>query len=72
MRFGGAGYGLGNETVPLGPNACFWGGFGGSIIVMDQESGLTISYMMNKMQVGLVGDTRGFVIVLAALAALAD
>jgi len=72
MRFGGAGYGLGNETVPLGPSACFWGGFGGSIIVMDQESGLTISYMMNKMQVGLIGDTRGFVIVLAALAALAD
>ncbi len=72
MRFGGAGYGLGNETVPLGPSACFWGGFGGSIIVMDQESGLTISYMMNKMQVGLMGDTRGFVIVLAALAALAD
>jgi len=68
MRFG-AGYGLASETVPLGPRACFWGGFGGSVIIMDQDLGLTIAYMMNKMQVGLVGDTRGFVIAMTAAAA---
>jgi hypothetical protein len=39
--------------------------------MMDQELGLTISYMMNKMQVGLTGDTRGGEIsLLAAVAAM--
>ena len=63
----GAGYGLSSETMPLGPRACGWGGFGGSMILMDQDSELTISYMMNKMQVGLVGDTRGSEIAFAAV-----
>lgn len=65
MRFG-AGYGLSSETFPLGPRACAWGGFGGSVIIMDLDSQLTISYMMNKMQVGLIGDTRGSEIAFAA------
>jgi len=57
--------------VPVGPRTCFWGGYGGSLIMMDQEMGLTISYMMNKMQVGLTGDTRGSEIsLLAAVAAM--
>ena len=71
MHFG-AGYGLGSETVPIGPRACFWGGFGGSLIIMDQESDLTVSYMMNRMDVGLVGDTRGFMIALTAAGAAAN
>ncbi|HEY5266593.1 MAG TPA: serine hydrolase domain-containing protein [Acidimicrobiales bacterium] len=67
----GLGYGLASSAVPLGPRACYWGGFGGSIIIMDQDLNLTVAYMMNKMQVGLVGDTRGPAIALnAALAAL--
>ena len=70
MRFG-AGYGLSSETLPVGPRACFWGGFGGSLIIMDQESELTVSYMMNRMDVGLVGDTRGFMIALTAAGAAA-
>ena len=70
MRFG-AGYGLGSETVPVGPRACFWGGFGGSIIIMDQETELTVAYMMNKMNVGLVGDTRGFMLAMTAAGAAA-
>jgi CubicO group peptidase (beta-lactamase class C family) len=68
MRFG-AGYGLGSETVPLGPRACFWGGFGGSVIIMDQDSELTVSYMMNQMEVGLIGDTRGMMIAITAAGA---
>jgi CubicO group peptidase (beta-lactamase class C family) len=71
MRFG-AGYGLSSETMPMGPRSCFWGGFGGSVIIMDQESGLTISYMMNRMDTGLVGDTRGMMLAMAAVAALAN
>ncbi|HWD51668.1 MAG TPA: serine hydrolase domain-containing protein, partial [Acidimicrobiales bacterium] len=40
MRFG-MGYGLSSETMPLGPRTCFWGGYGGSLIIMDQEAGIT-------------------------------
>jgi hypothetical protein len=39
--------------------------------MMDQDLGLTVSYMMNKMDVGLIGDTRGSEIsLLAAVAAM--
>ena len=55
----GLGYGLSSASVPMGPRSCYWGGFGGSVIVMDQDLRLTVAYMMNKMQVGLVGDLRG-------------
>jgi CubicO group peptidase (beta-lactamase class C family) len=70
MSFG-LGYGLASSYAPVGPRTCFWGGYGGSLIMMDQELGLTVSYMMNKMQVGLTGDTRGSeVSLLAAVAAM--
>src|SRR5579863_4921620 len=70
MSFG-LGYGLASSYAPVGPRTCFWGGFGGSIIMMDQELGLTVSYMMNKMQSGLIGDTRGSdIALLAAVAAM--
>ncbi len=68
MSFG-LGYGLASSYVPVGPRTCFWGGFGGSQVTMDQDLGLTISYMMNKMQVGLIGDTRGSEIALLATVA---
>ncbi len=67
----GLGYGLASPDVPIGPKGCYWGGYGGSIIMMDQDLDLTIAYMMNKMQAGLVGDTRGSDIALiAAMGAL--
>jgi CubicO group peptidase (beta-lactamase class C family) len=70
MSFG-LGYGLASSYTPVGPRTCFWGGFGGSLIMMDQELGLTVSYMMNKMAFGLIGDTRGGEIsLLAAVAAM--
>lgn len=57
--------------MPIGPRACYWGGFGGSLVIMDQDLELTVAYMMNKMNVGLVGDVRGgeFAL-LAAIAAV--
>jgi CubicO group peptidase (beta-lactamase class C family) len=70
LRFG-MGYGLGTELMPIGPRACYWGGYGGSLIVMDQDVGLTVSYAMNRMEAGLVGDLRGANIVLAAATGLA-
>jgi CubicO group peptidase (beta-lactamase class C family) len=67
-RFG-MGYGLSNEFMPIGPRCCFWGGYGGSLIVMDQDTQLTICYVMNKMESGLQGDMRGANIMLSAAAA---
>ncbi|HUY42626.1 MAG TPA: serine hydrolase domain-containing protein [Acidimicrobiales bacterium] len=65
----GMGYGLASATVPLGPRSAFWGGFGGSVIVMDQDLELTVAYMMNQMRVGLYGDTRGGDFIQAAVLA---
>ena len=68
MRMG-MGYGLSSSLLPIGDRACFWGGYGGSVIFMDQELELTVAYMMNMMRNGLVGDTRGFGHVFNAVAA---
>jgi len=69
VRFG-IGYGLAGELMPIGPRACYWGGYGGSVIVMDQETRLTVAYVMNRMESGVLGDIRGATIVLAAAAAV--
>ena len=72
LRFG-MGYGLTSEAMPMGPNphACFWGGWGGSLVVNDLDANLTVAYVMNRMGEGTVGDTRAAGILLAAYAALA-
>jgi CubicO group peptidase (beta-lactamase class C family) len=69
-RFG-MGYGLSTEMMPIGPRACFWGGYGGSLIVLDLEAKLTACYVMNRMESGLQPDLRGANIVLAAAMGLA-
>jgi CubicO group peptidase (beta-lactamase class C family) len=54
----GIGYGLPDPAgVPFVPEGkiCFWGGWGGSMIIMDLDHHMTISYMMNKMQPGVIG-----------------
>lgn len=43
--------------VPEG-RICFWGGWGGSSIIMDTDKKMTISYVMNKMGAGTVGNPR--------------
>jgi CubicO group peptidase (beta-lactamase class C family) len=60
LRFG-IGFGLPHtETVPYIPEGriCFWGGWGGSSIVMDIDRRMTFSYMMNRMGAGIVGSSR--------------
>lgn len=60
LRFG-IGYALPEtETVPYIPQgrACYWGGWGGSVILMDLDARTTISYMMNKMGPGIIGSDR--------------
>ncbi len=55
----GLGYGLADESDPLGIDwgrVCFWGGWGGSIVINDLDNRVTMTYMMNRMQAGLVGN----------------
>jgi CubicO group peptidase (beta-lactamase class C family) len=60
LRFG-IGYGLPQlDILPWIPDEkiCYWGGWGGSMIVMDVGRRITISYMMNKMGPGIIGSDR--------------
>jgi CubicO group peptidase (beta-lactamase class C family) len=60
LRFG-IGYGLPRaDLLPWIPEEriCFWGGWGGSMILMDVGRRTTISYMMNKMGAGIIGSDR--------------
>ena len=58
----GMGYGLNSASTPISPNpnTAFWGGYGGSSVIIDQDARLCFSYVMNKMESGLLGDPRGF------------
>jgi CubicO group peptidase (beta-lactamase class C family) len=71
IRFG-LGFGLPTpETIPFVPEGriCYWGGWGGSWIVMDLERRLTIGYVMNRMGPSLVGSDRTDAYVRAVYAA---
>jgi CubicO group peptidase (beta-lactamase class C family) len=57
----GIGYGLSwSDTAAWIPDGkvCFWGGWGGSITIIDLTRGLTISYVMNKMGTCVIGTDR--------------
>jgi CubicO group peptidase (beta-lactamase class C family) len=69
-RFG-MGYGLAGEAMDIGPRACYWGGYGGSLIVVDQDLDVAIAYVMNRMESGVVGDERGATILEEAMKGLA-
>ncbi len=71
FRFG-IGYCLGSPVVPYVPSGrtFFWGGWGGSLAVMDLDRRLTITYMMNAMAPGLIGNARAEAYVNAVYAAL--
>jgi len=68
----GMGYCLGSPVIPYVPEGrtFFWGGWGGSLIVMDLDRRLTISYMMNRMAPGILGSERSRAYVEAVYAAL--
>jgi CubicO group peptidase (beta-lactamase class C family) len=64
------GYGL--PEIPLLANRRFflWGGWGGSLVFIDLDARMTITYAMNRMTPELMGDTRGTAIATAAYGAL--
>ena len=68
----GIGYGLSLPELPISPNenACFWGGWGGSIVVNDLDANMTFSYVMNRMGEGTTGDLRGGSLLMAGYGAL--
>jgi CubicO group peptidase (beta-lactamase class C family) len=69
----GIGFGLNGDETPLSPNprTCFWGGWGGSLVVNDLDARMTVAYMMNRMGEGTLGDDRAVSFLGAAYAALA-
>jgi CubicO group peptidase (beta-lactamase class C family) len=71
FRFG-IGYCLGSPVVPYVPEGrtFFWGGWGGSLAVMDLDRRLTITYMMNRMAPGIIGSDRSEAYVRAVYSAL--
>lgn len=67
VRFG-LGYALGAPDNPVGitsEHTCFWGGWGGSIVVNDLDNRVTMTYMMNRMQAGLVGNETSVALIAA-------
>ena len=71
IRFG-LGYSLSTDAMPFdaGPRAFFWGGYGGSLVVIDPEQSLTFAYAMNRMGQGTVGDERTAALLAATYQAL--
>ena len=57
----GMGYGFPAKDLPWTPSdtSMFWGGAGGSTIVVDLHRHVCLSYVMNKMSNSLMGDPRG-------------
>ena len=68
----GIGFGLPIPEMPLGPNerTCFWGGWGGSLAIIDLDARMSFSYVMNKMGEGTVGDLRGAGLLMATYMAI--
>lgn len=65
----GLGFGLASKEYPLPfPNAFHWGGYGGSMIVMEPDSKSCWSYVPNKFDSALAGDARGRRLSRAAIA----
>ncbi|MCH2170037.1 beta-lactamase family protein [Myxococcota bacterium] len=55
------GYALPSTEIPVSPSphALWWGGAGGSTIVVDLDTHLCFSYVMNQMTHQILGDPRG-------------
>ena len=69
-RFG-MGFGLAGGTMPLpNPNTIFWGGYGGSLVIIDMDARTTFGYAMNRMAGTTTGDMRAFSLGMAMWQAL--
>lgn len=68
----GIGYALPAPTldavVPAGSQVCFWGGYGGSMTVIDLGRRMTVSFVMNKLMQDIIGGPRVGALVACAYA----
>jgi CubicO group peptidase (beta-lactamase class C family) len=60
----GLGYAVGGQFMPS-PNSLYWGGFGGSLAIIDLDVRTTFGYAMNRMGGGTTGSMRGFGLAMA-------
>jgi CubicO group peptidase (beta-lactamase class C family) len=68
----GLGFGLPSPMIPLPhPGTIFWGGYGGSLVIIDMDARTTFAYAMNKMIGTTTGDMRAFTLATAMWQALA-
>ncbi len=64
-RFG-LGFGLAGGMMPLpNANSMFWGGYGGSLAIIDMDTRTSFGYAMNKMAGTTTGDMRAFGLAMA-------
>jgi len=63
-RFG-MGFGLAGAMPLPNPNTIFWGGYGGSLVIIDMDARTTFAYAMNKMAPTTTGDMRAFGLAMA-------
>lgn len=62
----GMGFGLAGGVLPLpNPNTLYWGGYGGSLVIIDMDARTTFGYVMNKMAGTTTGDMRAFGLAMA-------
>jgi CubicO group peptidase (beta-lactamase class C family) len=73
LKFG-IGYSLPNSEVfpylPQDSRVCVWGGWGGSLAVVDVDRHMTIAFMMNQMGDGIIGGPPAIALVNAVYNAL--
>jgi CubicO group peptidase (beta-lactamase class C family) len=71
----GLGFGLAPcqilQITPPNPDTLFWGGGGGSLILIDSQARTTMAFAMNRLQRGFLGDERSFRIIREMWKALA-
>ena len=64
-RFG-MGFGLSGGLIPLpNANSMFWGGYGGSLAIIDMDAKTSFGYAMNRMVGTTTGDLRAFGLAMA-------
>ncbi len=67
----GLGFGLQLGTmIDTRPGQMFWGGRGGSLVLIDLDARMSVAYVPNRMGNDMGGDSRGFSVVAAARSCL--
>jgi CubicO group peptidase (beta-lactamase class C family) len=66
----GLGFGLPGVLPLPNPNSMYWGGYGGSLIIIDMDARTTFAYAMNKMMPTTMGDMRALGLAMAMWTAM--